>query len=220
MNKRFIENPKFIIYPPKSLKLSDPVLVYNNGRNYKIISLDILKKYPVIHDKFYDIKNINEDIKEIESTVSEITIICCPFTFYTSVFFGTYYPTKILYKNSITLINNNKEKLVPIMGTLENHKFIRRSEAKIMILRNAITMFPDCYYFDDTILDLDVKNINDIELQLSYTIEYTSKTFNKKYTAIVGKNKILDIDKNGIEEYLQSKMEKIREKMELLHRVH
>lgn len=225
MNKRFIDSPKFTIYPDKTLNLSDPILVYNNGRNYKIIDLKICKKYPVIHDKFYDITDINESEKEINSIISDITIIFCPFTYHTSVFFGTFYPTNILFKNSITLINDNKQKLIPILGELQNdsktNSVVRRSEAKIMTLRNAIAMFPDCYYLDDSNINMSVDDLNKHELDVVYTIEYRSSkvnVVNKKYTAIVGNhlrgknNTKYDIVKNGIDKYLEKNMEKIREK--------
>lgn len=219
---RYIEDPQFTTYPPKNLQLIDPVITYNDGRNYKVIPLDIFRRYPVIHDKYYDFdKNKNKNKKnklKILGFVSDISINCCPFTLFTTIFFGKYQPTNKLFNNNIVLRDTNYHDniLIPILGQIYSeqnkiqlNKFIRRHEAKIMTLRNAISKFPDCqfikidkildpivdnqYYQNDTILYPLKQNNNNKYYKfhpktLIYGIEYfTSQYINskkKKYSAI------------------------------------
>ena len=59
LEHRILKNPLFINNPNKKLKLSDPIVLYNDGANWKLIPLNIFRMYPVIHDVYYEMRNDN-----------------------------------------------------------------------------------------------------------------------------------------------------------------
>ena len=236
INKRIIKQPKIAVSVPEKSKLTDTVFVYNNGLAWRIVTHAIQQVYPVIHDIYF----------ELDKTYP-ITVIMCPFTFLSIVYFGTFNPIDKVYNNSITLINQENKDilLIPLQNkfySLSTGKLIesvgntvRRDEVKIMTLRNAISKYPDVHFIE-TNNDRNNNNNNNFKslklnhsfkpydekynaYTLLYVIEYVSKKTGKnKYSAIIPKNSSkkegtsYDIHQNGIETYLASMIEKIRER--------
>ena len=217
ISKRIIKNPVFSNHS-KSLKLTDNVVLYNDGMHWKAIPQTIMLSYPVIHDN-YDNKII--------------TIYSCPFTLFSCVYFEEFIPGTHVYNNNLTLINENKNTLlVPIIGSLFNKEdmtildnYIRKGEAKIMTLRNAISLFPDILFMDTENVNVNI-NINIKKLlvnpdyskkysakQIVYIIEYHSKKQEKlKYSVVIPKNNTFDISKNKFLLYFNKMIDKIRDK--------
>ena len=215
ISKRIIKNPVFSNHS-KSLKLSDTIVLYNDGMHWKAIPQTIMLSYPVIHDN-YDNKII--------------TIYSCPFTLFSCVYFEEFIPGTHVYNNNLTLINENKNTLiVPIIGSLFNKEdmtildnYIRKGEAKIMTLRNAISLFPDILFLntekkvDKPLVNTDYsKNKYSNKYspkQIVYIIEYHSKKQEKlKYSVVIPKNNIFDISKNKFLLYFNKMIDKIRDK--------
>lgn len=195
----------------KSLSLSDLVASYNDGREWKIIPIRILDSYPVVFDKYY-----NKKKKSGEYTVSDISIVYCPYSSSVAVYFGKFVPTGEVYNNNIIIAKQNDKDniIVQLLGEEYNrltkkrtNDFVRREEVKIMTLRNALGNYPDCLILEKTIKLEPIikknyrrntkvifpfeKRPKDYHLKtLVYGIEYESKRgdFGKKYTAIVPKD--------------------------------
>ena len=233
LNKRILENPEFTNNSTKITKLSDPVILYNDGKNWKIVPLSVMLMYPVIHDLYYETSKNNK-----KDTVINVTIYVCPYTLFSAVYFGEFIPNNQVYNNNLTLLDiHDKDQLfIPILDKLYsvstktiNNKYIRRNEVRLMTLRNAISMYPDCVFLDIVkISKLDpVSSIsNKIEFPafkysdeyppktLVYIIEYKSKKINDyKYSVIVPKTtNAFDITKNGFNTYFNNMIDKIRNK--------
>lgn len=234
LNKRILKNPEFTNNSTKLTKLSDPVILYNDGKNWKIVPLAIMLMYPLIHDLYYETSKNKKDI------AINVTIYVCPYTLFSAVYFDEFIPNNQVYNNNMTLLDlhDNDQLFIPIidkaysisMGNITN-KYIRRNEVRLMTLRNAISMYPDCVFLDvNKINKLDlVSNISNNKIEyppftfnneyppktLVYIIEYKSKKINDyKYSIIIPKtssNKF-DITKNGFNTYFHSMIEKIRNK--------
>ena len=234
LQDRIITEPNFLPISPSDMNLLDLVAVYNDGRNWKVIPIDILTRYVVFYDKHFDkIKN-----KKGENIVSDISITFCPYTFAAVIYFKKYAPTNKLYRGNIVLKDLEDGLLVPqIIG----NKFVRKKEIKLMTLRNVISNFPDCSYFNNNIdklprivsdeyitnkdVDVLVDNINSKyhPKTLVYGIEYKSidTTINDyKYSVIIGadasnsinKDSLFDYVKNGYNDYFNLAIDKIRDK--------
>ncbi len=74
-----IDDYKFKDIGSSNSNLSDIVVIYSDGNVNKIVHIDTLRKYPIIHDKFYD----NDT-----DTIKDISLVFCPFTLYTSIYEG------------------------------------------------------------------------------------------------------------------------------------
>jgi hypothetical protein len=238
---RIIKEPKFIqLINDDNISLSDPVVVYNDGRKWKFILLDIVKSYPIVYDKYYEKFKKNGKL-----SVSDITLTYCPYSSSVLIYFGKYKPTGEVYNNNLIISDNINSFVMQITGIEYNrtdqkrtNKLIRRAEAKIMTLRDILTMYPDCKYLDftnnkDPILSekytistkINYKNDNykkDYHPKtLVYGIEYLSSNTDSelKYTVIIPKDAKKDkinsynIKENKIDDYFNPKMiEKIRDK--------
>lgn len=204
ISKRVISNPVFTTFD-KKLKLSDTVVLYNDGMFWKAIPYDIMLEYPVIHDSYEG---------------SPITIYVCPFTLFSCVYFGEYMPTDKTYEDNLVISSKNNV-LVPILNrvydaNMENivDLFIRKNEVKIMSLRNAISMYPDIKFIDTS----EIKRAEPIKTkynQISYIIEYYSKKNNVdkyKYTIIIPKYNVFDTVKNKFDSYFTKMIDMIRDK--------
>lgn len=231
--------PEFKQLSDKNLKLSDTVIVYTDGKVWKIIPYHIIKYYPIILDKYYE-PDSNEGL------VFDITIYVCPFTLFSIVYFGQYIPNNKVYNNNLTIVDKNNEDslIIPITNTcysiqlgIPQDCFIRRNEARIMTLRNAISKYPDCvfinpklqlenpiidndYYLSSTIMFNTLPFLNKYNPKtLVWIIEYFSKKsgINKKTVLIPKKMSNtqfnnFDIVKNGFDYYLNKMSEKIKMK--------
>ncbi|ARF09554.1 hypothetical protein Indivirus_1_177 [Indivirus ILV1] len=202
MSNRIIKNPVFDNYD-KSLKLSDIVILYNDGMHWKAVPHNIMLSYPVIHDTFENNK--------------KITVYVCPFTLFSCVYFGEFYPTNNIYNGNLVL-NDNGKIIIPIKDM-----HIKKNEVKIMSLRNAISMFPDILFINKDKIEIKEKILVDDYIekkinkyqpkQIIYIIEYYSKKSDKfKYTVIVPKNNVFDIVKNKFSSYFNNMIDKIRDK--------
>ena len=224
INNRIIKEPKFLSrVDDKSLQLSDTVVLYNDNFTWKIVPLEIMLMYPVIHDQY-------------ENKI--ITIYVCPYTLFSCVYFDQFYLNNQVYNNNLTLINDNNT-IIPIIGQIYTKdmnimkSYIRKNEVKIMTLRNAISMFPDCQFIDtsdikkiEPLVDKNYLKNKQIEFlstdkysdkydpkQIIYVIEYYSKKQDDyKYSVIVPKENIFDISKNKFEIYFDKMIEKVRDK--------
>lgn len=141
LSNRILENPIFATYPPKNLKLSDPVLVYHDGNYWKIIPLALLSKYVCI----YDIITEKNKEKNIVANIP-VTIAFCPFTFTCAIYEDTYFPSEFVLNSSL-ILKNKYEGLLPIItGILDQdnkNSLVRRWQCDIKLLRNALSDNPD-----------------------------------------------------------------------------
>lgn len=182
-NNRILHNPVYKSDPPADISLFDPVLIYNDGQIHKIVSFKHLSIYPLIYDKYFD------NSKDNTGFVSDITVTCCPFTLTSIVYFGIYELHYEVYNNNIILSatqHNKSDKsdqdflLFQLTGdtySIQENKLIknysiRRIDTSIMLLRNAISMFPDCVYLH--LHDMHRNNIDRNELDRKSLIEIES----------------------------------------------
>ena len=231
MEDRIIETPKF--YLQTNIKLSEVVLVYTNGKKWKIVPLSVLVRYPVIYDKYYDRQETNKG----KYIVSDISVTYCPYTGTGVVYYGKYKPTNKIVNGNMVLSDDTHE-IVQLTGKQINNKnspLIRRDEVRIMIMRNALSKYPDALYlhrdFDkDPIVPLSYYTNTDLLHDLKHTstkyhpktfvlgIEYKNSNHDTKYSVIVGddaqKNKTnsRDLNKNKYENYIDQQMTNIRER--------
>lgn len=201
IKNRIIEKTTFDTNPPIELNLSSQVVVYQDGRNYKVIPVEIFKSFPLIYDNYYDISS-NDSV----GILSNITIYLCPFTFYSVIYHSKFISNDQVYNNNLILENINDPDLIliPILEKFyQKPKFepkqtiLRKTECKITTLKNVITKFPDClflhfkgklnpllyekYYYNLEILyPIDGKKNNNLNLnnihpkKIIYGIEYKS----------------------------------------------
>lgn len=238
LTDRILKNPKFVNNSNINTKLSENVIVYNNGREWKVIAYDIIVMYPIIHDIYFS--NIKG---ESGITAQPITVVVCPYTLYSAVYFGEYISNNKIYNNNIVLadINEDGQILIPILNNVYDvtadkplDKIIRKNEVKIMTLRNAISNYPDCLFINakkihkfDPIVPHDYLQSNHIYYgsplfskkmhpkTLIYIIEYKSSQeyeHSLKNTVIIPKKNNLDIDNNGFGKYFDEMINDIRDK--------
>jgi hypothetical protein len=218
---------KFMLDHKISIKLTDQVIIYNSGNNWKIIPLIWALSYPIIYD-----------VHVSEENTYDVTIVLCPITLRTLKIKGIF--TFKTYDN-MTMILQEKDgdNLLSIDSSnkIDNKFFVdtnKRSEVKITTLRNALMIAPDILYMIvnknlkiDTIVDLSYYS-NDLDIygkQLTYFIHpktlcyvIQKKKFGKnkeKIYVIIGKDATkniitgYDTRKSGIFEYLAKNSEKL-----------
>lgn len=192
-------NQKNDINSDDNLKLSDNIIVYSCGENeWKIISLDIMLRYPILYDKYKD-----------EDGTHDITVIVCPLTLQSTIFFGlltieTYNDYKMI------LYNNQTRSMLSIDAgnTIDENNIIsktKRIDVKIMTFRDAIIMVPDACvgYTTDNLENLLIssdyyknnydfmeKDISDLlhPKTLTYIIQYRSLKGHNKFSILLGKD--------------------------------
>jgi len=182
LNKRIIKHPKF--NNNINLNINDTVMVYNDGKVWKVIPLDVLLRHPVIYDKYYDRTNT----KKGYYIISDITITYCPFSGCGVVYFGKFVLTNKVYNNNIILADKNNNILVQMSGRIYNKqlkpiesKFLRREEVKIFTLRNAISKYPDCLFLiHSTSIEPIVKHNYTKNKKIMYPLKYTSTKYHPK----------------------------------------
>ena len=234
---RIIKNPKYVLAVPNNLNISDIVVVYNDGRLWKIVPLDTALSHPIIYDKYYE----NDG-----NIVSDISITYCPYTSCAITYFGKYKLTNKVYNSNI-ILENNKNYMVQMLGVLYSKynkiipSIIRREEVKIMTLLNALTRYPDCLFLHYTVKmnplvnkeyltnDKIMYRINKLSDRfhpktLLYGIEYINNI--KKYSAIMGdganknKHNSRDYNKNKFNIYFVKMMDEIRERHGIVYPVY
>ena len=210
------------------IKLSDQIVIYNIGNQWKVIPLLLLLSYPIIYDEY-----IENDIPKI------VTVALCPITLKSSVFMGKY-KFQSYYESVMILEEIGTDKIIPITsGITINDKLIvntnKRFEIKIMTLKNAIMIAPDMVFIQTNkkiqpIIDLKYYNnkksieynkLDDLDLlfhpkTLTYVIQYKSyKTGEDKTSILIGndasKDEVggYDLKKSKLFEYLNKYKQKL-----------
>lgn len=191
------------------IKLDDPVFVYNDGLKSKVISLDIARHYPVIHDKYY----------HDDETVSDVSVIICPYTLFAIVLSDIWYPTDQVFNNNI-IVKKGSITYIPIKNEFSDViANIRRYEIRLMTHKNELMQYHDSLYLDIMIDNQPLtskdyyyfQDTHNTEKQLIYIIEYKSKE-KLKNTILIPKYNTFDITKNGLDTYLSKYEEDIRNK--------
>lgn len=211
-----------------SIKLSDQVILYNTGDQWKIIPLLIFLCFPIIYDKY-----------SFEENIYDVTVVVCPISLMATVLIGTF-EFETYHENTMILREVNTSDLIPIdSGYKIDEKYViennKRLEVKIMTLRSAIIMSPDPKYMIlnkskkelTPIFDIDYYSnefdYNKTEFNslihpktLVYIIQYKSYTDEENKTSIllgkdVNKNTVTgyDFKKSQISEYLKKHNSKI-----------
>lgn len=207
------------------LKLNDQILIYNDGTYWKIVPLKICLMYPIIYDT-YD----NND------QTFQITIIVCPITLISVVLKGIF--TFDTYNNLTMIVKDKNENIMPIdVGYKIDTNYIiyqnKRSDAKLMVLRDAIMFAPDAlilklknkpiktiipaeYYTNEIDIYGNMLNTLIHPKTLVYVIQYKSnKTNNEKISIILGKDSQKDtvtgfnLKQSGVTSYFMKKQHKI-----------
>lgn len=210
-----------------TLKLSDNILMYNSGEQWKIIPLSVALTYPIIYDTF-----------TFNDVIFPGSIIVCPITLRAVIMKGvfeveTYLDTKMIIKDE----DNN---IMPIdMGYKVDSDLIlhanKRIDVKISNLRTVVigytndsiflkphdkTINPvlDKSYYSNTMNIMNVP-IGDYLIHpktLVYIIQYKSYKNNaEKISIVLGrdcvKNKVTgyDLKKSGLFDYLHKFRNKI-----------
>lgn len=154
-----------------TIKLSDQVILYNTGDQWKIVPLLISLAYPIIYDKY-----------DTGENVYDITIAVCPVSLMATILKGVF-NVEIYYENVLVLREESTNDLIPIdSGYKINEKYVvennKRLEIKIMTLRSAIIMIPDAKYMIlNSTKFKHLKSIIDIEYYSS-NVDYNGNDLN------------------------------------------
>lgn len=229
---RYINNPE---YKNRSLNidLSEPVVIYNDGKKWKCVQVKTLLCYPIIHDIYFD----NETVKQKD--MLNISLTFCPFTYTPIVYEGTYQMTGEVYQNNIIIrdMENPTRVLLQIDGIAispNGDEMVRKWEAKVMRYRDAITYHPDSLFLptsfseDKLLVPLDYFHTSTIIYPLEKrakvyhpkTLVYGIEYYNKgklDYSVVVGKDagkepSGIDINKSGVYDYLSEHLDGLIEK--------
>lgn len=209
------------------INLSDNIILYNSGNQWKIIPLIVCLSYPIIYETY-----VYDDEKY------DVTIVVCPVTLRSVMFKGKFIFKNYLGYRMILEEEENNPDLLPIdLGKKISRNFViqdnKRIEIKIMTLRNAIIYAPDaafmkCHKKINPIIDIsyytDNKDIEGNELKysdihpktLAYIVNYSSeKTQKEKYVVLVpyNFNKNTPSGYNIIESKLNDHLIKYRSKL-------
>lgn len=177
--------------PPKSSFLKNPVLLYNNGLNWKVYPMKYIQDKLIINDKYYE-----------KDTEIDITIYSCPSTLFSCILFGFFNRG-----DGCEIIDENGNISDPIK-MVDNQ---RKKEVRLLTLKTAMKLHPDCVFFDE-------EYNNEFEGKISYLIEYkSSKTFAFKYTLLIPKFNSLDVIENGFNDYYQKMKIKMKQKGAIIY---
>jgi hypothetical protein len=210
-----------------AIELSDKIILYNSGNQWKIIPLTVCLSYPIIYETY-----------AFEDEKYDVTIVVCPVTLRSVMFKGKFIFRNYLEYRMILEEEDNNPDLLPIdLGKKINRNFViqdnKRIEIKIMTLRNAIIYAPDaafmkCHKKIDPIIDIsyytDNKNIDGTDLgesgihpkTLVYVVNYSSEKSQKdKYVVLLPHNFNRDVPSgyNIIESKLNDHLIKYRSKL-------
>jgi len=233
INIEHINRPKFQTKFSKNYKLTDLFAIYNDGKIWKAVPIDILLRTVIIYDKYFE-----------NDQVFDMTITLCPYSLSAVCYIGKYKFVDKIYKNNIVLskINNDDHIMSQFLGRMYSingkkyiDKIVRRLEIKILPFRLCLSKYPDCYFLQNRIKEKYVlpktyyqnsKLIYSKDYDhkfhpktLVYVINYKSKTnFENKFTVLVpknaSKNKITGnhFRNDGFEKYISKMINRIRDK--------
>lgn len=214
------------------VELSDKIVTYYNGSVWRIIPINTMLIYHVLHDYYTEInQESNVEKKQI------ITIAVCPFTLMTAVFEGTFYPSEYKLNDSLLLTNNSGVMVSILTGQINNDEKcsdctdkISRHASGIKIFRNALSDHPDCQYvlaknltkpiLNPNYYTTNIDNKQNIHsMTLVRIIQYTSSIdMSHKYTVLIGHDANsqnasgYDMEKSGFNKYIDTNKDKIEEK--------
>lgn len=209
-NYKNVNKLKYVNYIPDNLQLDDLVIVYNDGRQSKIYSLNFLLSHPIIYEKYY-----------MKDNVLDITLTHCPISKSTIIYFGEYEITKYKFNNNIVICksDNKENKVVQLSGNTydENNDFIESNHmiygTKLVDLRSAIVSYPDAMFYKYDKNDNNEIFYNNNDKQIIYGVYYLSKNGDKKQAVLMGKqNEKFNYNKMGFNKYFDSMNDKFREK--------
>ena len=226
--KLYQKNYSFVNEIESTLKLSDNILIYNSGEQWKIIPLSVSLAYPIIYDTF-----------TFNNVTFEGSIIVCPVTLRATIMKGIFEVET--YSDTKMIIKDESGSIMPIdMGYKVDSDMIlhanRRIDVKISNLRTMVMgytndslflrvnsghdmdyVLPKSYYTNT--LDVEGKLLDDGLIHpktLAYMIQYKSYSNGAEKTSIVlgrdcVKNKVTgyDLKKSGLFMYLHKFREKI-----------
>jgi hypothetical protein len=199
-----------------NLTLNSIIMVYNNGLEFKAIDLKIFAKSPIIYDKYYE-----------NDTVYNISVVHCPYSFASRIYFAKFVLSSEVINDSIILIDTDTKTKVlqftgKVLGDDSGDTFYRRKDVVVMTLRNSLTLYPDYSYFVETD---EIKQLKKFDVVLPskyafivYGIEYlSSRTGEKKYSVVVSKyaSSIIDNNYNYKDSGYQKYFDKIIKKLKL-----
>ena len=222
LSGNFLTSKDYTTETDSDINLTEHIISYYDGDKWKIIPIDLISKYHVIHDTYYE----NKMDTKTESK-QDITLLMCPFTYITVVLEGIYYPSDYTLNGCIMLQDASGE-LISVLDNSyynDNTKKINKHMAYIKTFRNAISEHPDCLFIHTnkktkSNVTLSIHDNYDINpLTLVRVIDYISSDgLIKKYTVVVGKDKMVneitgyDMEKSGFNKYIDSVKDKIIEK--------
>ncbi len=223
MEKNYIKDPIFVQHPPRTLSLTDPIVVYTDNMNIKIVPLTIMKQYPIIHDTYFEDGNDTT----LKNKALPITITFCPYSYTIIAYFGTFKMTGEIYNGNVILTDeNNHNKIIQLTGQeykngILTEEVFRRRDVKIMTFRNAISIYQDAIFLNTNNLHkIKIKYDEDFPLlnyikddkhntdpkTLIYGVEYMSSKDDSemKHTAIIGKikRKSYEYKSSGYHKYI------------------
>jgi hypothetical protein len=202
--------------PDIELNLDDIMVCYSDGKNVKVIPLDVMKCYPLLYD-------VNENNKIL-------SLVVCPFTLAACVYEGKCKLTQHIEKSCLmielegdvfNLIDNpfnfRRHQVIykPLRQVFKDNihaeylKLIKKSPG-----RQLVDQVTKDYYESDKLLYDDVTESVINNKLLVYVINYTSsKTQTVKHTILVGRHYTDKKYDTGIYDYLEKNEEKINEKL-------
>lgn len=212
------KDPEFTPYSPKYLDIDDLVIVFYDGKKWKIIPLEDMYQYPVIYDKYLE---------------DEISVTLCPFSHSAVIYFDKWKPLKEIVNNNIVLQHkkNKNIKMNQLSGKIINYKdadeiiVIRKNEVVIMKVKTVLKNYPDCLYFNNTkkvksIIPNNYLSTNNIIHPMSQELDklYHPKklvygvmySINDMTLVIVSKGDEMDFDESGYQEYFDGEIKDIK----------
>jgi len=221
---RIIENPLYHPYTSDFYKLDQPIIIYNNGTSWRIVSRDVMDRYPIIYDKYFD----------KSGKVIDMSVTYCPFSGSTIAYFDKYNISNKIYNNNILLYKKGSSTDDVIQQLTGNSislssgeiltTFILKHEVRITTLKVALSTYPDAQFLHFVpklnklkgVFSVSNKSSRFKSKDLVYGIEYKSKDIEKpdyKYTCITHSG---EYDTTKIEEYIRHMADKLREKASII----
>jgi hypothetical protein len=136
ISDREITNPSFIAIYPDNIDLHTVILSYFDGNKWKIVPRDLLIANPIIYDKYHD----------LDGSISDISVIYCPFSSVAGIFFGKHKLSEYVMNNIILCQDKNNNLFSPLDGTYidkDHQQPLRRSECGIKTFRDALIQHQD-----------------------------------------------------------------------------
>lgn len=201
-----INKPIYKNKMPKFMKESDLVLAFNDGKNIKLLPLQIMYNREIVHDYIYIPINNNY-------TKVPISITYCPLSGSPIIYEGIWENSGFVYNNNTILYNIQTDKLmIQIYGRTLNKNFTKGSKVHN---RYSLIIIPFNKIFDNTVLVLqgeinDKYNYNDGAYDeykksnyLLYPISKTISNLKKDIVyAVITNSKVEIIYNNSNKQYI------------------